>query len=133
MILVQIDIKRNRDIAKYSNINKFEINLPRVFSNITKYIINNLMFINTNQSLDNYGNSLAWKYVSQNYLITNNIDTTIIPSPSLRNISYSKLPNSAFAYTAQSNSESNVDDYLVYQIYVPPGFYTIENLITDIK
>jgi hypothetical protein len=61
------------------------------------------MFINTNQSLDNYGNSLAWQYVSQNYLITNNIDTTIIPSPSLRNISYSKLPNSAFTYTAQSN------------------------------
>lgn len=133
-IITKINIdSRNRDIAKYSNINNFEINLPRVFSNITKYIINDLMFINTNQSLDNYGNSLAWQYVSQNYLITNNIDTTIIPSPSLKNISYSKLPNSAFAYTAQSNSTSDVDNYLVYQTYVPPGFYTIENLITDIK
>lgn len=129
---VNIDSK-NRDISNYFNPNSFSISLNKVFTNIKKYVINDINFQNINQSITNVNNNLAWQYPSQNYLVENNIDTTIYPVPFLTTISFSSLPNSAYSYTNTTSTSSSIDNFLVYQTSVPPGFYTIDNLLNKIR
>ena len=137
-ILTKITIdSRNRDLTKYQTPNDFILDLPKVFNNIKKIEINDIIFPNVIQSVNNYSNNLAWQYASQNYLINNNIDNTIIPVPDeLREISYSSLPNSIYAYSVTAGTSGNIpdlDNYLVYQTQISPGNYNIVTLTESIR
>lgn len=127
---------RNRDYSKYPNSNNFIIQLPKVFNNVTKMYLNDIIFQNSNQSFNNENNNLSWQYASENFLVENSIDKRIIPVPGDSLISYSSLPNSVFKYTttnSDSNYISNIDNYLVYQININPGYYSINELIKKIR
>jgi len=131
-IITKINIdSRNRDISLYNNSNNFSIPLNRVFNNVTKIVINDIIFRNINQSVTNTNNNLSWQYASQNFLIDNNIDNTIIPVPGSTTISYSSLQNSV--YLGETQGIVNINNYLVYQSVISPGFYNITDLINKIK
>ena len=133
-IVTKINVdSKNRDISNYFNPNSFTISLNKVFTNIKKYVINDINFQNINQSITNVNNNLAWQYPSQNYLAENNIDNSIYPVPLTTSIYFSSLPNSVYSYTNTTSSNSSIDNYLVYQTNVSPGFYTIDNLINKIR
>lgn len=125
-ILTKINIdSSNRDISKFTYANKFALPLNKVFNNVNKIIISDLIMPNVNQSVTNINNNLAWQYASNQYLISEKIDLNILPVPdSTRQISYSSLPNSV---------SSNDINQLVYQTSVNSGYYTILNLINNIK
>jgi len=128
---VNID-SNNRDITEYFNSNSFSVPLNKTFNNINKVIVNDIVFPNINESLTNYNNNIAWQYASQNNLLELNIDNTLIPAPDPnRLISYSSLPNSVFSYPSSSGISTNLDNYLVYQTNITPGFYNIESLISQ--
>ena len=129
---VNIDSK-NRDISKYLNSNNFSLPLGKVFNNIKKIVVTDINFRNMNQSINNTNNNLAWQYPSQNFLINNNIDGKIIPNPGIKPISFSFMPNSAYAYDNQGTYNINIENYLVYQTNINPGFYNIDTLISTIK
>ena len=102
-----------------------------IANNVKKVVINDIIFPNVNQSVSNVNNNLSWQYGSSEYLISNNIDLYIIPVPNPeKRISYSSLPNSVYSYTGFS---VNVNNFLVYQSNIMPGFYTISNLISNIR
>lgn len=135
-IITKVNIdSNNRYIGQYLNPNQFSMPFHRTFNNIKKIILNDLNFININQSITNRNNNLAWQYSSENFLVTNNIDTTIIPVPGKKSISYSSLPNSTFSYTTTLGDSYvvNIDNYLVYQTNITPAFYNIKTLINNIK
>lgn len=125
-ILTKINIdSSNRDISKFTYANKFSLPLNKVFNNVNKIIISDLIMPNVNQSITNINNNLAWQYTSTQYLISENIDLNILPVPDLnRQISYSSLPD------ATSFNDIN---QLVYQTSVNSGYYTISNLLQNIK
>jgi len=129
---VNID-SRYRDIAAYPNNNSFSIKLSQVFNNVKKIIINDIIITNVDQSITNINNNLAWQYASQNYLVGKNIDLTIIPAPSQEIlISYSKLPNSVYQYNTTTVS-SDIDQFLVYQTEISPGYYGVDDLLTSLR
>jgi len=136
-IITKINIDTiNRDYIKYINPNDLTVNFQEVYSNIKKIILNDINIKNTNQSVSNYNNNLSWQYTSQNFLVSNNIDNNIIPVPNLnKNIPYSSLPNAVYKYTTNSTSAYivDVDNYLVYETNINPGFYSIKSLINNIK
>jgi hypothetical protein len=133
-IVTKINIdSKNRDISKYLNSNDFSLPLGKVFNNIKKIVVTDINFRNMNQSINNTNNNIAWQYPSQNFLINNNIDNTIIPNPGIKPISFSLIPNSAYAYDNQGTYNINIDNYLVYQTNINPGFYNIDTLISSIK
>jgi hypothetical protein len=136
-IITKVNIDTiNRDYTKYISPNNFAIPFQKVFNNIKKIVLNDINIKNTIQSVSNYNNNLSWQYASQNYLVTNNIDTSIIPVPIItRFISYSNLPNAVYKYTTNNNSSYiiEVDNYLVYQTNINPGFYSIKSLVNNIR
>jgi len=133
-VVTKINIdSRNRDISKYDNCNNFSIPLDKVFNNVKKIVINDIIISNMNQSITNINNNLSWQYVSQNFLVNKDIDLTIIPVPSSITISYSNLPNTVYEYNSSSGQNVNVDQYLVYQTVISPGFYTVNDLILNIR
>lgn len=135
-IVTKINIDTiNRDYVKYINPNNLTMNFSKVFDNIEKIIINDIDIKNNNKSVTNYNNNLSWQYASQNFLLSNNINSNIIPVPdSNRTIKYDYLPNSVYIYTTNNNSFiSNIDNYLVYQTNITPGFYSIKPLIDNIR
>lgn len=136
-IITKINIDTiNRDYTKYINPNNFGIEFQKVFNNIKKIVLNDINIKNTNQSVSNYNNNLSWQYPSLNYVVENNIDNSIIPVPIINKyISYSNLPNSVYKYTTNNNNSYviDVDNYLVYQTNITPGFFSVKSLINDIK
>ena len=132
---VSIDTK-NRDTALFLNPNDFNIPFNKVFNNIKKFVINDIIFPNINQSISYVNNNFSWQYASQNYLLKANIDNTIIPvpNPELR-IAYSSLPNSVYSFTISGGFTivPGIDDYLVYQAEIVPGYYTINSLQDKIR
>ena len=133
-IITKINIdSKNRDRSQYLNSNNFTIPFGKVFNNIKKVMITDINFRNMNQSISNINNNIAWQYPSQNFLLNNNIDNKIIPNPGLKNISFSSLPNSAYAFDNQGTYSINIDNYLVYQTNINPGFYSIDTLISSIE
>ena len=133
-IITKINIdSKNRDTSQYLNSNNFNLPLGKVFNNIKKVVVSDINFRNMNQSVNNTNNNIAWQYPSQNFLLNNNIDDKIIPNPGLKNISFSDMPNSAYAYDNQGTYNINVENYLVYQTNINPGFYNIDTLISSIK
>lgn len=133
-IVTKINIdSKNRDISLYLNSNNFILPLGKVFNNIKKVVVTDINFRNMNQSVNNTNNNIAWQYPSQNFLLNNNIDNKIIPNPGIKNISFSAIPNSAYAYDNQGTYDINVENYLVYQTNINPGFYNIDTLIASIK
>lgn len=132
-VITKINIdNKNRDISQYFNPNSFSLDLPKVFTNIKKYIINDINFSNINQSLTNANNCIAWQYASYNFLIENNIDINILPTPG-KKILYSTLPNSVYINNNPEITTNEVMNYLTYQTSVTPGFYNIDDLISNIK
>jgi hypothetical protein len=135
-ILTKVNIdSANRDVSKFFNINSFSLPFNKVFNNVKKIVINDIIFPNVNQSISNVNNNLSWQYASSEYLIANNIDLHIIPVPNpVRTISYSSLPNATYSYTLTDDSiDININNYLVYQATVSPGYYTIDSLIKNIR
>ena len=134
-IITKINIdSRYRDISSYPNNNDFSIKLNKVFNNVKKIVINDIIITNVNQSLTNINNNLSWQYASQNFLVGQNIDLTIIPVPSQNNtISYSNLPNSVYQYNTSSGSTVQIDKYLVYQTTLSPGYYAIDDLLLNLR
>lgn len=136
-VLTRVNIdSQNRDKSLYNNPNNFNISLNRVFNNVTKLYINDLIFSNPNQAVNNGNNNLSWQYASSKYLLANNIDKTIIPVPGAIQISYSNLTNSVYKYTTSNSSSNyipNIDTYLTYQSNIPTGLYTVENMEKEIR
>ena len=130
---INID-SRYRDNSSYPNSNNFNIQLNQVFNNVKKIVINDIIIRNVDQSVTNINNNLCWQYASENYLVSKNIDLSIIPVPSNTNtIAYSKLPNSVFQYSTSSGGAAEIDRYLVYQTIISPGYYTIDDMIANMK
>ena len=134
-IITKINVdNRNRNISLYPNPNSFTIQFSRVFNNVNKMVLNDIIFKNVNQSITNVNNNLAWQYASEDYLFSNNIDNSIIPVPDINNqISYSSLPNAVFSYNSSSGTTSKIEKYLTYQTSIPPGFYNTNTLIDKIN
>jgi hypothetical protein len=133
-VITKINIdSRYRDIATYSNSNNFSIQLDRVFNNVKKIVVNDIIITNIVQSITNINNNLSWQYASQNFLVEQNIDLTIIPVPLSKTISYSSLVNSVYQYETTSGEIANIDKYLVYQTRVSPGYYSIDDLKLNMR
>jgi hypothetical protein len=133
-IVTKINIdSKNRDTSQYLNSNNFNLPLGKVFNSIKKIVVTDINFRNMNQSVSNINNNIAWQYPSQNFLLNNNIDDKIIPNPGIKKISFTSLPNSSYAYNNQGTYNINVDNYLVYQTNINPGFYSIDTLIASIE
>lgn len=135
-IITKINIDTiNRDYIKYINPNNLTIYFSKVFSNVEKIVLSDINIKNNYQSISNYNNNLSWQYISQNFLVANNINTSIIPVPySNKTIKYDLLPNSVYKYTTNNNSYiEQIDNYLVYQTNITPGFYSIQSLIDNIR
>lgn len=132
---VNID-SRNRNIRSFVYPNNFTLEFPKVFNNVKKFVINDIIFPNVSQSITNSNNNLTWQYPSKNYLINQNIDKSIIPVPNgNKTISYSNLPNSVYSYTVTGGSvdNTNIDNLLTYETEVVPSYYTVEALIVNIR
>ena len=139
-ILTRINIdSRNRDITNDFYTNVFTLTLPRTLNRISKVYINDIIFPNINDTVNNNNNSLAWQYPSKNFLGINNIDQSIIPVPAFiikRPILYSSLPNSVFTYDTIGSDvdySSQVDNNLVYQTNVALGNYSTTRLGFNIR
>jgi hypothetical protein len=134
-ILTKVSIDSiNRDKKKYSNPNLFTIGFQKVFNNVKKIILNDINFQNINMPVTNFNNCIAWQYPSENILVTYNIDYSIIPTPGIKKISYSSLPNSVYEYTTPNDEiVLAIDDYLVYQANIKPAFYTTESIVNNIR
>jgi hypothetical protein len=136
-IITKVNIdSRNRDIEKYPYPYIFSLPFPKVFRNIKKFVINDIICPNIIHSVSNYNNNLAWQYASENFLVNNNIDVSIIPVPDkARLVSYSSLPNSVYSYSVSAGSGNipTLDNYLLYQTELPEGNYTVINMIKSIK
>ena len=61
----------NRNVSLYPNSNSFLLPFSRVFNNVKKVVINDIIFPNVNQSVSNVNNNLSWQYGSSEYLISN--------------------------------------------------------------
>ena len=132
---VNID-SRNRNLTKYLYPNNFTLEFPKVFNNVKKFVINDIIFPNISQSITNVNNNLAWQYPSENFLVNQNIDKTIIPVPdNNRQIFYSKLPNSVYSFSTVGGTVNNTEIYnaLTYETQVISSYYTIESLILNIR
>lgn len=134
-IITKVSINSNdRDTSKYYNPNSFTISFQKVFNNLKKVVINDLNFQNINRSITGYNNNLAWQYITKNFLITNNINKTIIPTPGNIKIYYSDIPNSVYSYKSTYDEVvENIDNYLLYQTSIPPAFYDIDSIIESIR
>jgi hypothetical protein len=136
-IISKINIdSRNRDYSKYLYPNSFSIEFPKIYTNIKKIEINDIIFPNVIKSVTSYNNNLAWQYPSENYLINANIDLSIIPVPNKsKQISYVSLPNSTYSYNVTDGSGyiPDLDNYLVYQTQIQSGNYTIKTMENIIK
>lgn len=134
-IITKISIdSNNRDKKLYYNPNLFTIGFQKVFNNVKNIIINDINFPNINMPVTNFNNCLAWQYPSENYLVTYNIDYTIIPTPGEKLISYSNLPNSVYSYTTPDDEiVLSIDDYLVYQTNIKPAYYTTDSIKDSIR
>jgi hypothetical protein len=136
-IITKVNIdSRNRDLKKFIYPNDFTLEFPKVFNNVKKFIINDIIFPNILQSISNVNNNLTWQYPSDFVLVNENIDKYIIPVPdNNRQVFYSKLPNSVYSYNTVSGSANNLDinNLLTYQTDVIPSYYTISGLILNIR
>lgn len=137
-IITKVNIdNRNRNYGKYPNPNSFSLNFDTKFTNINKFVLSDINFRNINQPVTNSNNNLAWQYASTDNLQSNSYDNTIIPVPVIgeNTISYSSLPNSTFSYTTSNGDgySDSIDNYLVYQTNINPGFYSVPELIDSIK
>jgi hypothetical protein len=137
-IITKVNIdNRNRNYGKYPNPNSFTLNFDTKFTNIKKFVLSDINFRNINQPVTNSNNNLAWQYASTDNLQSNSYDNTIIPVPiiGVNTISYSSLPNSTFSYTTSNGNgySDSIDNYLVYQTNINPGFYSVAELIETIK
>lgn len=117
---------RNKTLFLYPD--SFSIPLNRVFNNVQEIRITDLAFPNSIPPINNYNNALAWQYASTALLQNNLIDDNIIPVPiPTKTINYSSLPNSV------SNISFQNSNYLVYQSFIPEGFYTPKTLEASIR
>lgn len=138
-IMTKINIDSiNRNTSVSANPNNFTISLNKTFNNVTKIYINDIIFSNVNQSVNNSNNNLCWQYPAENFLVENNINLSIMPIPanSTNPIKYSELPNAVYKYTtsgSSSNYVSNIQNYLIYQTDIPPGYYTIDEMTDTIR
>lgn len=123
-IITKVSIDSSyRDKAKYFNTNSFEMDLPKVFNNVTKIVLNDVVIKNIFQSVSNYNNAIAWQYATSNYLIENNIDNKIVPYPNpYKPIYYSTLPNAVYTNIDNIN---RVENNLLYQVDCRAGFYSV--------
>jgi hypothetical protein len=113
-------ILRDRSISQYPN--DFELNLPQVFTNVSKIVINDINIPNIKQSVNDYNNNICWQYPTKKYVLENNLYNTIIPTPNkLKQINYLSLPNVV--------SELNNENILVYQENILNGNYSIRTFI----
>jgi hypothetical protein len=117
---------RNKTLYLYPD--SFSIPLNRVFNNVQEIRLSDLVFPNSVPPINNYNNALSWQYASVALLQTNLIDDNIIPVPiSTKTINYSSLPNAVSDIPIQNSN------YLVYQSFVPEGFYTTNTLPDSIR
>jgi hypothetical protein len=122
---------RNRNQAIFPAANNFSMNLMNTYTDITKIYINDIIMENTNQTITNYNNILSWQYATSVFLKYNNIDNTIIPTPSItkfKKINFSDLPNSVYKYKTSESGNYNpaIDNLMVNQITIPSGNYTTD-------
>jgi len=122
---VNIDsILRNRVL--YPTTSNFTIQFQKEFTNVSKFIINNINIPNPLQAVNIYNNNIAWQYPIKDQLLVNNTTLYVIPSPNELN-----LIN--FLNIANSCSVFDNADILVYQTNIDIGGYTIGALINRIR
>jgi hypothetical protein len=115
---------RDRTISQYPN--DFVLNLPQVFTNVSKIVINDINIPNITQSINEYNNNICWQYPTKTYLLENNLYNTIIPTTDkLKQINYLTLPN-----VVSNLSDENI---LVYQENITNGNYSIKSFIERFK
>lgn len=129
---VNID-SANRDVSAYFSPNNFNLLFPRTFNSIYKIVINDICIKNTNRTITNIYNCLAWQFASGDYLVGTNIDLNIIPVPdATRKISYTNLPYSVYIYKT-ANPNFLEDNNLVYQVPLPDGYYSVDDIIVMLR
>ncbi len=124
---------RDRNLSKFISTDNFYIPFPKMFTNIDKLVIRDIVFPNNYSPVNNTNNLIAWQYATKNDLLSYNIDQFIIPQPTIINnieiqtIFYSELTSTQIidstTYTINSVSNSDNSQYLVYQTNVPDGYY----------
>jgi len=126
---------KNRNIGKYLFPNNFSIDLTRVFSNIKKFVINDVIIPNCSQSVNKFNNNLSWQYATEITLVSQNIDAYIIPTPDpKRKILYSSLPYSVVKNIDNIYDQTlYIENYLVYQANIVPGYYSVDGLISTMR
>lgn len=119
---------KDRNHTNYLYPNNFSIPFNKTFTNINKIKIDDICMPNMIPPVTNYNNCLAWQYASKDLLDSYLINDNIIPVPNNLNIIlYSSLPNSLADIPYQ---ESN---YLVYQSFIPEGYYNTIELEKSIR
>ena len=111
---------RDRSISK--NPNDFILNLPHVFTNVSKVVINDINIPNITEAVNEYNNNICWQYPTKRYILENNLYNTILPTPSkIKQINYLTIPNVV--------SNLNDENILVYQENITTGNYSIKSFI----
>ncbi len=117
---------RNRTNFLYPN--NFSIPFNKTFTNINKVKISDICMPNMIPPVTNYNNCLAWQYASKDLLDSLLINDNIIPVPNnYKIILYSNLPN------CLSDIPLKDSNYLVYQSFIPEGFYSTVELERAIR
>ena len=115
---------RNRSISQ--NPNNFILELPQVFTNVSKIVINDINIPNITKSINDYNNNICWQYPTKKIILKNNLYNTIIPTPNkFKQINYLTLPNVV--------DNLNNENILVYQENITNGNYSINSFIERFK
>ncbi len=120
---------KDRNKSVHLNSNNFSINFNKVYENVSKLEITDICFPNAIPPVNNYNNVLAWQYASRELLISEQVDDNIIPVPiNSKIINYSTL-----SANCVSNIPLNQSNFLVYQIFLASGYYTVKTMEKQIK
>ncbi len=128
--LTKISINSNdRNKTQYLYPNNFQIPFNKTYTNVQEIRITDICFPNFYAPVNNYNNALSWQYGSKSLIISELVDANIIPVPiQSQVILYSSL------YLSASDIPSSGSNQLVYQTFIPEGFYntkTLEKQIFD--
>ena len=118
----------DRNMANYLYPNNFQIPFNKTYNNVQEIRLTDICIPNFFPPVNGYNNCLAWQYASKALLTADLIDDNIIPVPiNNRFILYSSLPDTL---SDLPGTESN---NLLYETFLPQGYYTTTQLARQIK
>ncbi len=120
---------KDRNQSLYLGPNDFSIEFNKVYENVNKIEVTDICFPNSVPPVNNYNNVLAWQYASKELLRVDQVDDNIIPVPlNAKIINYSSLASNCVSDLPIEDS-----NYLVYQVFLASGYYSVKTMENQLK